>query len=778
MTDNHATKDFFISYNKADRAWAEWIAWQLQQAGYSVVLQAWHFRPGGNFVLQMDDAVKNAKRTLAVLSPNYLDLDADFSQAEWAATLVQDATGQDSRLLPIRVRECTPKGLLAAITYLDLVNLDASAARNTLLTGVRQSGALPPQEPSYPGNVLAAIPEPTSFPGNWPEVWTVPYNRNPFFTGRDTLLTCLHEQSVTAKPTALTQPQTKAISGLGGIGKTQTALEYAYRYGHEYRYVLWVSAASAKTLLSELVKLAALLQVPGQDAQNRQQTIEALKGWLATQRDWLLILDNADELALASEYLPQGARTNGHVLLTTRAAVGGAFAHMIEVDKMDKEEGTLLLLRRVHILDSDAPLEQANQKDRTDAEAIVATLDGLPLALDQAGAYIEEMRVSLSNYLTLYQTRRKDLMERRGRLSPGHPETVATTWSLCFGQVEQANRAAAELLRLCAFLAPDAIPEEIITQGTDDLGPVLERVACDPLKLNEAIEVVRRYSLLRRNGEANTLSMHRLVQAVLKDGMNARTQKVWAERVVRAVNAAFPVVDIARWSQAQPYLPHAEISLALIEQYQFTFPEAATLLHNWGLYFYHTAQYKQAELLYLHALRIYEQALGPDHPSTGSTLHELARLYQAQGHYQQAESLYQHALRVYEQALGPDHPSTGPTLLALASLYQDQGHYQQAEPLYLHALRIREKVLGLEHPDTDLTLYALARLSHDQGKYEEAESLYQRDLHISEKVFGVEHPDTATTLESYAELLRAMDRESEAAPLEARAKAIRAKQHS
>ncbi|MBV9708352.1 MAG: TIR domain-containing protein, partial [Chloroflexi bacterium] len=652
MTDNHTAKDFFISYNKADRAWAEWIAWQLQSEGYSVVLQAWHFRPGNNFVLQMDAAVKNAKRTLAVLSPNYLDLAAVFSQAEWAATLVQDATGQEGRLLPIRVRECTPKGLLAAITYIDFVDLDASTARNALLTGVRQSGALPSREPSYPGNVLATIPEPTSFPGKWPEVWTVPYNPNPFFTGREMLLTCLHEQLVTTKPTALTQPQTKAISGLGGIGKTQTALEYAHRYGHEYRYVLWVSAASTETLLSEMMKLAALLQVPGQDTQDQQKTIEALKSWLATQRDWLLILDNADDLALASEYLPQGARTNGHVLLTTRDAMGGAFAHVIEVNKMDKEEGTLLLLRRARILDSGAPLEQANQKDHADAEAIVVALDGLPLALDQAGAYIEEMRVSLSNYLTLYQARRKDLMERRGRLSPGHPGTVATTWSLSFSQVERANRAAAELLRLCAFLAPDAIPEEIITEGADNLGTVLGQVACDPLKLNEAIEVVRRYSLLRRNRETNTLSMHRLVQAVLKDGMNARTQKVWAERVVYAVNAAFPAVDIATWSQAQPYLPHAEICLALIEQYQFTFPEAATLLHNWGLYFYYTVQYKQAEPLYLRALHISEQALGPLHPSTASTLHELARLYQDQGHYPQAEPLYLRALAIKEQALG------------------------------------------------------------------------------------------------------------------------------
>jgi hypothetical protein len=184
------------------------------------------------------------------------------------------------------------------------------------------------------------------------------------------------------------------------------------------------------------VKLAPLLSIFEKDVQEPYVTVTAVKKWLTQQRDWLLILDNADDLTLASDYLPDGSNTNGHVLLTTRAQAAGTIAYMLEVEKMDKDEGTLLL-RRARVLAQEAPLDLVREKDRAEAEAIVTALDGLPLALDQAGAYIEETGCSLSDYLNLYQTRRKDLLGRRGQLPPGHPETVLATWSLSFQKLRQ-----------------------------------------------------------------------------------------------------------------------------------------------------------------------------------------------------------------------------------------------------------------------------------------------------------------------------------------------------
>ncbi len=226
---------------------------------------------------------------------------------------------------------------------------------------------------------------------------------------------------------------------------------------------------------------------------------------------------------------------------------------------------------------------------------------------------------------------------------------------MSFQQVEQANSAAADLLLLCAFLDPDAIPEEIITEGASELGPTLGPVAADPYKLNEAIEELRRFSLIRRNPGAKLLNIHRLVQAVIRDGMDADTQQIWAERTVRAVNQVFPEVKVETWPQCLRCLPHALACATLIEQYEFTFTEAAKLLDKAASYLDDHAQFSQAESLYKQALAIKEKVLGSEHADTGVSLNNLARCYMNQGQYAQAEPLYQRALAINEKALSPDH---------------------------------------------------------------------------------------------------------------------------
>jgi len=384
---------------------------------------------------------------------------------------------------------------------------------------------------------------PTTSPPQPPEqhmIWHVPFPRNPLFTGRQDILNRLHETLLGNKTAALTQPQ--AISGLGGIGKTQTALEYAYRYKDNYQAVFWVRADTRETLIASFVIVADLLQLPEKDAKEQALTLTAVKRWLEEHSHWLLILDNADDLSLIRDVLPTTAR-RGHILLTTRAQSMGRLAQRVEIETMEPDEGALFLLHRANLLPYEADLGQATEMQRRTAKDICQTLGGLPLALDQAGAYIEETACSLSDYLALYTQRRTALLRRRGGLVADHPEPVATTWSLSFEKVQQANPAAADLVRLCAFLHPDAVPEEIMTEGASKLGPVLEPVASDPLEWNAAIEALRNYSLIRRDPEAKTLTIHRLVQAVLKDGMDEETQRQWAERTVQAVNEAFPDVE-------------------------------------------------------------------------------------------------------------------------------------------------------------------------------------------------------------------------------------------
>jgi tetratricopeptide (TPR) repeat protein len=599
-------------------------------------------------------------------------------------------------------------------------------------------------------------------------IWTVPYRRNPFFTGRETVLTHLHTHLTATRTAALTQPQ--AISGLGGIGKTHIAVEYAYRHQQDYRAVLWVNAATRETVIADYVTLAARLQLPEKDALDQTITVAAVKHWLENTSDWLLIFDNADDLVLVEDFLP--VKGHGHLLLTTRAQAPGTLAKRLEVQEMDTQEGTLLLLRRANVLAPDAPLDQASLEDRTSAEAIVHAMDGLPLVLDQAGAYIEETACGLTTYLERYQHQPMPLLERRGVSGKDHPLPVAKTWSLSFGQVERQSPAAADLLRLCAFLAPDAIPEELMVEGASELTPLLQSMVTTPSLLDEAIALLRRFSLLRRNPQDHTLSVHRLVQAVLRASLSEHTQQAWAERTVRAVNQAFPTVSVETWSQCQHYLPHAQTCADLITQYDLAFPEAAHLLNQAAGYLYDRGLYTEAEPLYQRALAIREQVLGANHPDTATSLNNLAELYRAQGKYEQAEPLYQRALAILEQVLGANHPHTATSLNNLAGLYDAQGKYEQAEPLYQRALHISEQVLGANHPDTATSLNNLALLYRAQGKYEQAEPLLERALHISKQALGANHPDTAGSLNNLAELYHAQGKYEQAEPLYQRALAV------
>src|SRR6266571_3245145 len=441
-----------------------------------------------------------------------------------------------------------------------------------------------------------------------PPLWNVPFQRNPFFTEQNDLLFQLAGMLQNEQKTALTQPH--ALNGLGGIGKTQLALEYAYRHRQDYHAVLWGRADTYETLISTFVSIAHLLDLPQKDEQDQMVIVEAVKAWLADRSKWLFILDAADELALVKEFIPPAFR--GHLLLTTRAQVMGRLAHKLEVKVMQPETGALLLLRRAGLIAPGASFEQASPADVTIAKELSEEMGGLPLALDQAGAYIEEVSCSLRDYQQLYQIRRAKLLEERGGVVPDHPESVATTWSLAFQKVEQNNPSAGDLLRLCAFLHPDAIPEEMITKGAKHLGPQLRATASDPLALNKAITALLEYSVLHRDSAAHTLTIHCLVQAVLKASMKKRTQRQWAERTIRAINHALPdVTDVALWPQCERYLPHALACANLISQYTLVSPQAAQLLIQIAYYLHAHGLYPQAEPLSQRALAIVEKLLGP-----------------------------------------------------------------------------------------------------------------------------------------------------------------------
>jgi hypothetical protein len=205
---------------------------------------------------------------------------------------------------------------------------------------------------------------------------------------------------------------------------------------------------------------------------------------------------------------------------------------------MSLETGVLFLLRRAGVIGPGALAEEASSLEYAHAQNIVRELGGLPLALDQAGAYMEETATSLEEYLQLYHHHRLAFLHRRGGLVADHPEPVAATWALAFTHIENNDPVAADLLRLCAFLDPDAIPEELLFAGLQQLAGSMSDI--HQLRFNEAIGSLLRFSLVRRNGDTHTITVHRLIQSVVRDNLLPEQHSEWLHRVVLMLSETFP----------------------------------------------------------------------------------------------------------------------------------------------------------------------------------------------------------------------------------------------
>ncbi len=603
--------------------------------------------------------------------------------------------------------------------------------------------------------------------------WLVPLPRNPFFTGREEILEALYTQLHVEQVVALTQSY--ALRGLGGIGKTQIALEYAYRHALEYSAIFWIEAETIEHVMSSLLRIAELLQLPERQETDQQRIVAAVQRWLSSHSRWLLTWDNVEDLELLQRLLPPTRQ--GATLITTRHQALGTLARGMDLAPMEREEGMLFVLRRAKVLEPEATSERMHRiavsmpAEYAAAEKLVAAMEGIPLALDQAGAYIEETGCSVSAYLERYEQQRARLLDRRGVLGGDHPHSVTATFLLASKRIEREQSAAADLLHVCALLHAEAIPEELFVAGAAYLGPELASLATDPSQLDQAIAVLRSLSLVQRQPETRTLSMHRLVQAVLREQMSEPEQAEWLRRVVAALNAVFPDVTHEAWEQCERLLPHVLTVAAAIPDCAGD-RELAEALQKAADYLCCRARYEQAEPLYQRALRMGKQVWGPAHPQVAYPLCGLAHLFYEQGKYQQAEPLYQRALQIREQVLGLTHPDVASTLQRLGLLYWKEGKYEQAELLYQRALYIQEQAKGAEHTEIAHLLNDLAILSVEQGKHEQGELLYQWALSIWERALGANHPDVAMPLNNLASLYIEQGKYEQAEPLCERAIAI------
>ncbi len=469
---------------------------------------------------------------------------------------------------------------------------------------------------------------------------------NPHFTGRQEMLT-----AITAKFTQSSIPNhqssiilTQAIAGLGGVGKTQLALAYAHDHKREYDLIWLLRADEAAALDGDLRRLGETLRLPVQTADAaaaRQMVLSWLNGG---HKRWLLLYDNVDVMDAKAlrPYLPGG---RGRVLITSRRRRWPK-AQTLTLGVFTADEAAAFWLKRGEL----------ELEEKRTLAALAAELGYLPLALEQAAAYMETRTKSAADYLRLYRARRRELWDRQPP-PDDYEKTITTTWVMAFDYARQTP-GAAELLNLCCFLAPDDIPVDTITAHAATLPQELAAVLSDELARDAALTALTAYSLLTQTD--GKLSLHRLVGAVARDRMGEARGKIWAEAAVALLNNIWPFnsQDMDTWGTCPALLPHLITALELVETYEIITERAATLNGEVGFYLNFFGDLPGALPFSKRALAISEKALGPDHPHTATSLNNLGFLLQAMGDLPAARPYLERALAILEAKLGPDHPNT------------------------------------------------------------------------------------------------------------------------
>jgi tetratricopeptide (TPR) repeat protein len=803
--------DFFISYTQTDRAWAEWIAWVLEEAGYETKLQAWDFPAGTNFVEEMNRWIEKAERTVLVLSPDAEK--STFVKAEWTAAFAKNP----GKLLPVRVREVEPWGVLRSIVFEDLVKLDESAAQNKLLIAASRVRAKPKDRPTFPGRTrarfpadLAAVPEddiPAQSP--LPKGSRMPLSHNDLFVGRQEDLKELARQLKARETTAIGQVGTAAATGLGGIGKTQLACEFVHRYGQFFESgVFWMSFADPAAVPAEVAACGVTQALhPDYESLSLEQRVRLVEESWQSASPRLLVFDNCEEEALILRWRPRhgGAR----VLLTSRRAGWdpGLGVKAVPLQVLPRP-ASIELLRRFR---SDVP------QDDPILDTLADELGDLPLALHLAGSFLKRYRYSPDGRPTTYfeAIRQEGLLRHpslQGRASPhlptGHEADVRRTFALSFERLnpEDATDALAiALLSRAAYFAPgEPIPRALLLK-TVELGSDSEA----SLQAEDALQRLVDLGLFDL-GEDGAVVLHRLIAKFAREageGGAAQRAVEWALLLeANRLNEAGVPGPLLEW---QPHLravtgaaweredevaarlcdsmchhlwmvgdlkearPFSERALAISEK--VLGPEhrlTATSLNNLGTLLRGQGDLVGARPYYERALAIWEKVLGSEHPDTALSLNNFGVLLRSQGDLAGARPYYERALAIWEKVLGPEHPDTARSLNNLGVLLDSQGDLAGARPYYERALAIREKALGPEHPDTANSLNNLGFLLQSQGDLAGAHPYFERALTIREKVLGPEHPDTALSLNNLGALLRSQGDFTGARPYFERALAI------
>ncbi len=548
----------------------------------------------------------------------------------------------------------------------------------------------------------------------------------PLFMGRDSALDDLHTVLVATKGVAVAG---RALHGLGGIGKTRLAIEYALRHEADYSALLFVSADNSATLNAGLAALAApeVLNLPEKEAQQDSVKIEAAWRWLEVHPTWLMILDNVDDEDAVAAVVSLIARLKGgHVIVTGRATNFPGGVRKLELGVLDTEAATAFLMERTR---DDRAIAT---DDAAQARALADELGGLPLGLEQAGAYVAIERIGFGRYLALWREKRERVLSwfDKTLMSYNHDVGLAATWATSVDKLTPESR---RLLDRLALFAPDPIPDSLL-----DVAVPAEAANYDAQRARAGLYA---YSLITRaigeDGAAKGFVVHRLVQDFAWRAMTVERRSEALQEALGWVSSAFVghSTDVRTWLALDPLAPHALAVARRADEVAITDP-TARLFNELALWFRTKARNVEAESMIRRALTIGEASLGPDHPDVVIRLANLASVLLDTNRLGEAEPLFRRALAIGEASYGPDHPTVSLRLNNLANLLRDTNRLSEAESHYRRALAIDEARSGSDHPDVAVDLTNLGGLLHKMNRLAEAEPLFRRALATFEKSYG------------------------------------------